>query len=71
MTGKKNSKLHLKFICQTNPSQFFEGVTKETDDRKVMKSICLYFNQAFDKLSYEKLVRKWEDRNKHYIDNID
>lgn len=56
--GKKNPKLQQIFICQTNPSEFFERVTKEIDDRKVMKTICLYFTQAFDKLSHQKLVGK-------------
>lgn len=69
--GKKNPKLQLIFICQTNPSEFFERVTKEIDDRKVMKAIYLYFTQAFDKLSHQKLVWKREDRNKYYIDIID
>lgn len=40
---KKNPKLQLTFICQTNPNEFLERVTKEIDDRKVMKAICLYF----------------------------
>lgn len=55
---KKNHKPQLIFICQTNLSEFFERVTKEIDDRKVMKAICLYFTQAFDKLSDQKLVGK-------------
>lgn len=68
---KKNPQIQLVFICQTNPSEFFERVTKEINDRKVMKAICLYFTQAFDKLSHQKLVGKREDRNKYYIDIID
>lgn len=73
MTDRKkiNPKLQLIFICQTNPSEVFKGVTKEIDDRKVMKAICLYFTQAFDKLPHQKSVKKREDRNKYYIDIID
>lgn len=34
-------------------------MTKEIDDRKVMKAISLYVTQAFDKLSDQKLMEKW------------
>lgn len=42
-----------------NLGEFFERVTKEIDDRKVMKVNCLCFTQVFDKLSDQKLVGKW------------
>lgn len=56
--GKKNPQIHLIFICQTNLRKFFERITKKIDDKKIMKAISLYFTQAYDKLSDQKLVGK-------------